>query len=372
MSKKFLKNLIVITFTFLLLPLNYNDAPAEACSVSISPATARIEILETIQFSGTTSGDDCTTESTCYTWEITERAGAESIIDANGFYTAGNTEGTEIVTVTDTCNDNISDVATVIVASDSDDEGNCPDSNLEATITIGECDSGVENQPLDNGCTMSDLIAQCAESAGNHGKFVRCVAHLTNNWKKERLIRGREKGAIQRCAARSDIPSTTTTTIIPSDCTLDGDCDDGVYCNGTETCDVAIGICQAGPAPCQDMGTCNEETKECSPESQNPTIELIPDSAWRSHSIELPLAMVITGNNIYFNETTTVDFSDNAISLQNHLVLSPTSILVISLINPADLEVSDNTDVVVTVTTTLDTGVVGATGSLALNIVPGF
>jgi len=251
MSKKFLRNLIVITFSFLLLLLNYNDAPAEACSVSISPATARIEILGTIQFSGTTSGDDCTTESACYTWEITERAGVESTIDANGFYTAGNTEGTEIVTVTDTCNENISNAATVIVSSDSDDEGNCPDSNLEATITIGECDSGVENQPLGNGCTMSDLIAQCAESADNHGKFVRCVSHLTNDWKKEGLIRGKEKGAIQRCAARSDIPSTTT-TIITSVCTSDEECDDGLYCNGYETCDVDSGICLSGSDPCPD------------------------------------------------------------------------------------------------------------------------
>ncbi len=44
-----------------------------------------------------------------------------------------------------------------------DDEDNCPESNLEPTITIDGCDSGVENQLLDDGCTMSDKIAECRD-----------------------------------------------------------------------------------------------------------------------------------------------------------------------------------------------------------------
>ena len=98
--------------------------------------------------------------------------------------------------------------------TDSDSDGtpdcndNCPDSNLEETIIIDGCDSGVENQLFDDGCTMSDLIAECnADNAENHGKFVSCVSHLTNDWKKDGLINGKEKGAIQSCAAQSDLPS---------------------------------------------------------------------------------------------------------------------------------------------------------------------
>lgn len=45
-------------------------------------------------------------------------------------------------------------------------------------------------------CTMSDLIAECADAANNHGEFVSCVSHLTNDWKKEGLISGKEKGGL--------------------------------------------------------------------------------------------------------------------------------------------------------------------------------
>ena len=87
-----------------------------------------------------------------------------------------------------------------------DDVDNCPESNLEQTIIIVGCDSGVENFLFEDGCTISDLIAECADGTKNHGKFVSCVSHLTNDWEKQKLISGKEKGAIQSCAAQADIP----------------------------------------------------------------------------------------------------------------------------------------------------------------------
>jgi hypothetical protein len=48
-------------------------------------------------------------------------------------------------------------------------------------------------------------IAACAANAKNHGKFVSCVAHLTNDWMEEELITAEEKGAIMSWAAKSDI-----------------------------------------------------------------------------------------------------------------------------------------------------------------------
>jgi hypothetical protein len=52
-------------------------------------------------------------------------------------------------------------------------------------------------------------------------------------------------------------------------CSSDSDCDDGIYCNGTEICDQS-GACQDGTPPCEDDGlfcngteTCNEDTQEC-------------------------------------------------------------------------------------------------------------
>ena len=87
-----------------------------------------------------------------------------------------------------------------------DDIDACPNSDLSLNVAIDGCDSGVNNHFLINGCTISDLVDQCAQEAANHGKFVRCIAHLTNDLKKARLITGREKGSIQSCAGQANIP----------------------------------------------------------------------------------------------------------------------------------------------------------------------
>jgi len=87
-----------------------------------------------------------------------------------------------------------------------DDEDCQPDSDLRETVIIDGCDSGVVNLLFDDGCTIADLIAECAVDANNHGQFVSCVAHLTNDLKKDGFISGQEKGAIQSCAAQADIP----------------------------------------------------------------------------------------------------------------------------------------------------------------------
>lgn len=106
---------------------------------------------------------------------------------------------------------------TQFVSGDSDDDGIpndgdiCPNSDLRPTVIIDDCDSEVTNtlfrdESFGNGCTISDLIAQCAEGVSNHGQFASCAAHLTNDLKKAGIITGQEKGAIQSCAAQADIP----------------------------------------------------------------------------------------------------------------------------------------------------------------------
>jgi hypothetical protein len=87
-----------------------------------------------------------------------------------------------------------------------DAEDQCPTSDMTALIIINDCETGIENKLLNSGCTMSDLIDQCYESAKNHGKFVSCVATLTNGWVKDKMINGKEKGSIQACAAKVNIP----------------------------------------------------------------------------------------------------------------------------------------------------------------------
>ena len=64
----------------------------------------------------------------------------------------------------------------------------------------------LSNQLVQAGCTISDKVQQCVEGAQNHGQFVSCVAHLTNDLNKAGTITGKEKGAIQSCAAQTRIP----------------------------------------------------------------------------------------------------------------------------------------------------------------------
>ena len=102
--------------------------------------------------------------------------------------------------------------ALLIVDADGDgvgdNEDDCPNSDLSATVVIDSCQSGVTNSLFSSGCTISDLIMECADGARedtrDHGQTVSCVAQLTNALKKSGTITGKEKGAILSCIARAD------------------------------------------------------------------------------------------------------------------------------------------------------------------------
>ncbi len=84
-----------------------------------------------------------------------------------------------------------------------DSQDACPDSNLGSTVIIGGIDSGVSNVVSSSGCSISDLVVQCAGAAITHGQFVSCVAHVTAALKSAGTITGAQKGAIDNAAARS-------------------------------------------------------------------------------------------------------------------------------------------------------------------------
>ena len=73
--------------------------------------------------------------------------------------------------------------------------------------------------------------------------------------------------ATTSCDSATD---SVTVTVIPAPdlCESDAECDDGLYCNGAETCD-SEGLCQAGTVVSCDDGvsctqdTCNESTDSC-------------------------------------------------------------------------------------------------------------
>lgn len=95
--------------------------------------------------------------------------------------------------------------------TDSDHDGiddevdQCVDSNLETTIIIGGCNSGVPNELFPEGCTMSDQITQCTANLKTQGAFVKCVYSLATGWKKSGYISGKEKNMIVSCAARAGV-----------------------------------------------------------------------------------------------------------------------------------------------------------------------
>ncbi|MEA2599811.1 MAG: hypothetical protein QOF89_803 [Acidobacteriota bacterium] len=88
-----------------------------------------------------------------------------------------------------------------------DGRDQCLGSSRNATVVIDGCNSGVTNTTFSTGCRISDQINDCAVGARNHGGFVSCVAHLTNDLKKSGVITDQGKGAIQSCAGGARIPS---------------------------------------------------------------------------------------------------------------------------------------------------------------------
>lgn len=82
----------------------------------------------------------------------------------------------------------------------------CHDSTLSETVILDDCNSGVENVRLANGCTLQDLLDRCGSDILNHGQFVSCVASVLGDLENGSILNHSERGAIQGCAARAAIP----------------------------------------------------------------------------------------------------------------------------------------------------------------------
>lgn len=94
-------------------PNSTTTTVVSGCKVSISPESETVAPGGTIQFSANTK---CNSEEVAgtYTWELDSTIG--STIDASGLYTAGNTEGTDTLIVTDTANGDIQDSAVITIS----------------------------------------------------------------------------------------------------------------------------------------------------------------------------------------------------------------------------------------------------------------
>ena len=113
-------------------------------------------------------------------------------------------------------------------------------------------------------------------------------------------------------------------------------------------------------------GSCLECHSECVDETTTTTttnippavidITLRPESALRSHLIPYLLITVIKGTDSHFNCSTRVTFEDDAIVPPFYIILSSTRIIVFSLIRPASIDATEDSEVPVNVSTTVDLG----------------
>ncbi len=83
-----------------------------------------------------------------------------------------------------------------------DGRDECIESDSRATVVIGNCDSGVPNTVFPDGCRISDGIEDCLDRPSNSGpgSVSSCISHFTNELKKDGVITGAQRGAIQRCS----------------------------------------------------------------------------------------------------------------------------------------------------------------------------
>lgn len=104
------------------------------------------------------------------------------------------------------------EVLTEAIPADADGDGvpddidECLDSIVTETVVIGACDSRVTNLFSVNGCTVSDDVSACAESAGSRRGFRTCVADLARSLRRDGLSRPGDGLRLWFCAAVSRLP----------------------------------------------------------------------------------------------------------------------------------------------------------------------
>jgi PA domain-containing protein len=79
----------------------------------------------------------------------------------------------------------------------------CIASDIRPSVVIDDCDTGVTNVVQPDGCTVSDVVSQCAANAKNHGDYVSCVAQASDALRSSGFLNVTDHGKIQSCAAKA-------------------------------------------------------------------------------------------------------------------------------------------------------------------------
>jgi len=387
------------------------------CDLTINPVSGNVFTWETMQFSTTVDGIcfDSDPAPSCYTWEISVQESTGSTIDDSGLYTAGGNEGTDIVTVTDTCNNDISNTATVNVEA-STTTTSIPDTSSIPTTTTSilivecetnaECDDGIFCNGVEQCKLAYAWSSNLAGSTGDPGNGLnrRCVSGNDPCSDDGIYCNGEDS-----CDEENDIclhsgdPCAGNPTDFVCDededvcvgCMVDEDCDDGLFCNGVEIC--VDNVCQEGNDPCPDddlycsgIEDCDEDNDVCTksgdpcPEGTTcfepdecrpiaiPNILTEPDPVSQSRWIPLPVFLTITGQDgAIFGATSSVIFNPNAIWALP-LVISEGEIIAMGLIMPQWLTGPIASEEVGDINVTVITGSQEATGTIEVQLLPFF
>ena len=272
------------------------------------------------------------------------------VINNNGLYRAGKCTGTDIVTVTDNCNNGATDTAVVDISTPS------------TTTTI----------PNDYECLSSK---DCDDGSFCNGEE-KCVSFKCRPGSKPCLDDGQYCNGVEigcdeeddlclhsgdPCAAQGLKCDEGKDTCL--DCLTDIDCDNGLSCDGEETC--VDTVCQKGePVVCEDDGLfcsgdevcdetkdacghsgypcaeptpiCDEILDRCVPKPPSPIILVEPGSLLQSHWVALPAFLKITGKDgAQFDSSSTVSYNpDNALWALPPMVLDNEQIFVLGLLMP--------------------------------------
>ncbi len=106
--------------------------------------------------------------------------------------------------------DDNSDIPSIVYDGDDEEEVNpCSTDNAQWNQFLADVEDALDidlSEVIVNDEPISCSILACLEeNYNNHGKFVSCIAHLTNDMVKAGIITGKQKGVIQSIAGASDI-----------------------------------------------------------------------------------------------------------------------------------------------------------------------
>ncbi|MCP4548572.1 MAG: hypothetical protein GY835_19120, partial [bacterium] len=153
----------------------------------------------------------------------------------------------------ESCDEGGDTCASCLVDGDCDDGQHC---NGQETCSGGNCQAGTAVSCNDGVACTDDSCNEGTDSCDNTPNNGGCDdGAYCNGSETCHATQGCQSGS-DPCSGEECNESTDSCV----DCLDNGDCDDGVFCNGSETC--SGGSCQAGSDPCSGQ-TCVEASDSC-------------------------------------------------------------------------------------------------------------